>query len=226
MLLAGCAGAGPAPVHHPETPVWEIPAAALGSQRLYRVTTSGTQGEGSFRLSLLLASPERYQVRAVDPVGRALWTLDVEAERGLFLDHRSSAYCVFEGRFDLSGVPLAPFPLMSLPALLLERVPGEPAAPPRQSGREVAFADAGGRRWTATLDGGRVASWTVWDGETPAYLWVRRGDWAILSDRRQGVQVRWRQVLSEPLAAAPAVLAPPEGFRAGDCRPAPAGAGG
>ncbi|MGH9361964.1 MAG: hypothetical protein ACRD2T_08600, partial [Thermoanaerobaculia bacterium] len=128
MLLAAaffsnCAGGGLAPAHAPETPPWEIPAAALGSQRLYRVSTSGAQGEGSFRLSLLLAAPERYQARAVDPVGRALWTLDVEGERGLFLDHRSRAYCVFAGRFDISGVPLAPFPLVSLPALLLERVP-------------------------------------------------------------------------------------------------------
>ncbi|HEX5758285.1 MAG TPA: hypothetical protein VF121_03745 [Thermoanaerobaculia bacterium] len=159
-------------------------------------------------------------MRAVDPVGRALWTLDVQGTRGLFLDHRGRAYCRFEGRFDISGLPLGPFPLLSLPALLLERVPGEPAAPPRQSGREVVFEDAARRRWTATLQGGQVASWTVWEGEEPAYWWVRREGWAILSDRRQGAQVRWRLVVAEPLAEPPAPLAPPQGFRPGDCRPA------
>jgi hypothetical protein len=63
------------------------------------------------------------------------------------------------------------------------------------------------------------------EGEAPAYWWARRDSWAILSDRRQAVQVRWREVLVEPLAAPPAPLAPPEGFRAADCTvPAAGGA--
>lgn len=217
-LVAGCASA---PIAAPaEVPPWQVPAAALGTQRLYRVAYSGKEGQGSFRLTLHLTTPDRYQVRAVDPVGRALWTLDVEGERGLFLDHRSRAYCVFTGRFDISGVPLAPFPLMSLPALLVGRVPAEPASSPRTSGSEIVFEDAGGRRWRAVLARGEVARWTVWEGEEPAYWWARRDGWAILSDRREGAQVRWREVLAEPLAGEPQPAVPPEGYRVADCHTA------
>jgi hypothetical protein len=225
VLASGCASARTAA--HPDTPAWQIPASAIGSQRLYRVGYSGAQGEGAFRLTLLLAATDRYQVRAVDPVGRALWTLDAAGPRGLFLDHRSRAFCVFAGRFDISGVPLAPFPLMSLPALLLGRLPAEPAAPPRQDGAEIVFADAAGRRWQATLANGAIVKWTAWEGEEPAYWWARRDNWAALSDRRQGVQVRWREVLTEPLVTPPAPLVPPEGYREAACgAPEPAPEGG
>jgi hypothetical protein len=232
LLAAACAAARPPGAG--DAPPWQLPAAALGSQRLYRVAYSEAQGEGSFRLTLHLAAAERYQVRATDPVGRALWTLDVDGARGLLLDHRSRAYCLFSGRFDLSGVPLAPFPLGSLPGLLLGRLPVEPAGTPRQSGAEVAFADAAGRRWQATLADGVPVRWTAWEGDEPAYWWARRDGWAILSDRRRGVQVRWREVLVEPLVTPPAPLVPPEGYRQADCAappeetppPAPPGAAG
>ena len=94
-------------------------------------------------MTLRLASPARYQIQAVDPVGRSLWGLDVNAERGLWLDHRNKAYCPFEGRFDVSGVALGPFPCSSLPSLLMGRC--RPSPPSRRSrrarGREVEFRD-------------------------------------------------------------------------------------
>jgi hypothetical protein len=215
-LLAGCATARPPAAA--DAPPWQIPASAFGTQRLYRVSTSGAQGEASFRLTLLLAAPDRYQVRAVDPVGRALWTLDVAGPRGLFLDHRARAHCVFEGRFDLSGVPLAPFPLVSLPPLLLGRLPSEPAGEPRGSGAELTYEDAAGRRWQAILDpAGALVAWTAWEGEEPVYWWSRRDGWAILSDRRRGVQVRWRETLVEPSVMAAEPLVPPAGYEPVDC---------
>jgi hypothetical protein len=117
------------------------------------VSYSGPQGEGSLRLTLRLASASRYQVTTADPVGRPLWSLDVAEDSGLWLDHRNRAFCKFEGTFDISGVPLAPFPLLSLPSLLLGRLPAEPAAAPQQKGRDLTFKDAMERRWTATLAG-------------------------------------------------------------------------
>ena len=69
-------------------------------------------------------SPARYQIQAADPLGRSLWSLDVNNADGLWLNHHSRNYCQFEGRFDVSGVPLGPFPLLSLPSLLIGRVPG------------------------------------------------------------------------------------------------------
>jgi len=221
LTLGGCfLHRAPAPVPTGGAEPWQIPEAAYGSQRLYRVSYSGPEGEGNLRLTLRLASPSRYQVTTADPVGRALWSLDVTEDSGLWLDHRKRTFCKFEGKFDISGVPLAPFPLLSLPSLLLGRLPAEPAAPippPGRKGRDLTYKDAMERRWTATVSGGQVASWTLWDGEKPAVLWVQRDDWAILSDRAQGVQMRWKEVVREALASPPQPLAAPAGFAEEDC---------
>lgn len=170
-------------------------------------------------MTLRLASMDRYQVQASDPVGRGLWSLDVMGERGLFLNHRAKTFCTFEGSFDLSGVPLGPFPLLTLPTLLIGRVPAQPASPPEQRGGQVTFRDAAGRLWSAVIDaGGEVESWNLSEGGEPSAWWIRRESWAILSDRERGVQVRWKEVLHEPLEGAPAALETPAGYREASCR--------
>jgi hypothetical protein len=220
-----CAG-GPTPRPLPGAAAatlapWQIPQGAYGSQRLYRVSYSGPEGEGSFRVTLRLVSAPRYQLQAVDPVGRSLWSLDVADEAGLWLNHRSRTYCRFEGDLDVSGVPLGPFPLLSLPSLLLGRVPAEPAASsptatPR--GRTFDFRDATNRHWYGSLgEGGLVVSWTLAEGSSPKVWWLRRDDWEILSDRDRGVQVRWREVLREDLNQEPPRLEPPAGYRQTNC---------
>ena len=217
------------PVGGQGLPAWQIPADALGTQRLYRISYSGPEGEGSFRMTLRLAALERYQVQAVDPVGRSLWSLDVAAGRGLFLNHRARTACVFQGSFDLSGVPLGPFPLLTLPALLLGRVPSEPmppTPPPQQHGREITFHDAQDRTWSVvTGAGGVVERWTLSESGAPTVWWFRRDDWAILSDRVREVQVRWREVLAERLGKELAALEVPPGYREEACRADPAALG-
>lgn len=219
LALAGCAG-GPKPVAPGAgLPAWQVPPEALGTQRLYRISYSGPEGEGSFRMTLRLSAPERYQVQAVDPVGRALWSLDVAAGQGLFLNHRAHTSCVFTGSFDISGVPLGPFPLLTLPALLLGRVPAQPAAPPDTHGRELTFHDAADRSWTVDVaPSGVVESWTLAESGAPTVWWIRQESWAILSDRTRGVQVRWKEVLSERLGKEPPPLAAPPGYREESCR--------
>jgi len=196
-----------------------MPPEALSTQRLYRVSYSGPEGEGSFRLTLRLAAPDRYQVQAVDPIGRALWSLDVADGQGLFLNHRAKTSCVFAGSFDLSGVPLGPFPLLTLPALLLGRVPAQPASPPQSRGRELTFHDAAGRAWTVDLrTDGQVESWNLSENGAPTVAWIRDKAWVILSDRTRRVQVRWREVLSERLDKELVKLEAPAGYRAQACR--------
>jgi hypothetical protein len=195
-------------------PPWEIPAGAFGSQRLYRVSYSGPEGEGSFRVTLRLVAADHYQVQAVDPVGRSLWSLDVSGGRGLSLNHRARTFCAFEGSFDLSGVSLGPFPLLSLPAMLLGRVPAVPAEPPKEEKGGISFHDGSGRRWSATVGPqGVVESWTLWEDGGPAAWWIVRDNWSILSERSRGRQVRWREVLREALTTPPAPLQKPTGFR-------------
>ena len=198
---------------------WQIPRPAWGSQRLYRATYSGPEGEGALRVTLRLAAPGRYQIQAVDPVGRALWSLDVADGEGLTIDHRRRSYCTFTGRFAASATPLGPFPLLSLPALLLGRVPAEPAQPDQvPTAGDLSFRDAAGRQWAAQIDAaGAVVSWTLSRGDVPSVWWRRHDDWSILSDRERGVQVRWREVLREDLSIQPGRLAPPSGFRKTPC---------
>ncbi len=224
LLLAGCASAkAPAPRPMPSRGAapWEIPQAAYGAQRLFRVSYSGPEGEGSFRVTLRLVSPARYQIQAVDPLGRALWSLDVVSDSGLSLNHRNHTFCHFDGRIDATGASLGPFPLLALPSLLLGRVPAEPAAgsptaEPR--GRAFDFRDEEGRRWYGAVgEEGAVLSWTLAEGSTPKVWWMRRDDDSILSDRERGVQVRWREVLREDLVREPAALAVPSGYRETEC---------
>jgi len=222
--LGGCATAGrrtpPLPVAAGTAP-WELPAAALGTQRLFRVSYDGPDGDGSFRLTLRLAAPGRYQVVAVDPFGRSLWTLDAAAGQGLWIDHRARAACRLSGSFDVVASRLTPFPLAALPALLLGRLPEPPAAgegadafdaPPSEDGR-LEYRDDAGRRWTATLGPAGPRSWSFAepDGEVPSVFWSRAepsGE-AYLSDRLRGVQLRWRETVAEPLAALEPLAVPP-----------------
>ncbi len=213
------------------TPPWSIPAEAFGSQRLYRVSYDGPEGEGSFRVTLRLASPLRYQLQAADPVGRALWGVDVTSEHGIWLDHRNKVTCAFQGSFDVSGIPLGPFPLFSLPSLLLGRVPAEPAPgteakqvsrpgqPGQAEGREIELQDDLGRHWIVDMDvSGTVEGWTLREEGKPTVWFQRRDSWAYLSDHARGIQLRWREVLRENLVQEPQTLVPPSGYREGSCR--------
>lgn len=226
LLIAGCATVGgrrpePAPAGEIGRP-WELPPRALGTQRLFRVSYDGPDGDGSFRLTLRLAAPDRYQVVAVDPLGRSLWTLDSAAEEGLWLDHRARAACRLSGSFDVVASRLTPFPLAALPALLLGRLPEPPAGePPADAEERLDYRDASGRRWTATLDAGRVRSWSFAEpgDPTPSVFWSRaESGEAYLSDRIRGVQLRWRETVAEPMAGAGLEpLAVPASFVEVDC---------
>jgi hypothetical protein len=222
-------------------PPWVVPAAAYGTQTLYRVSVSGAEGQGSLKLTLRLAAPRRYQAQAADPLGRAVWSLDVEGGKGLWLDHRARLFCRLESAFDLAFLPLGPLSLDALPPLLLGRLPVAPADPaavaiqplpgaPAGGGggagagdgvaAQLAYSDAAGRRWTAVLRDGRPLSWGLWRDSAagPVLSWLDSGGgWAVLSDRRKGVQVRWRQTVCEELRSPLAPLAPPADYRPGRC---------
>lgn len=208
-------------------PPWEIPPALLSSQRLYRVRYDGPQGEGGLRLTLWLADAERYRARAADLLGRPLWSLSAGADGGLWVDHRAGVYCRLRDAGELvasAGLPLAPFPLAALPPLLLGRLPAAPAGA-ATVGEEVDYRDADGRRWTAALEGAAPTRWALWKDDAaggPVLTWLATGGEAVLSDRAAGIQLRWREVVAEPLAALPAPSEPPADYRQVSCRDAAA----
>ncbi|HEX4952347.1 MAG TPA: hypothetical protein VF017_02980 [Thermoanaerobaculia bacterium] len=201
-------------------PPWALAAEDLATQRLFRLHYDGPEGEGSFRLTLRLLAADRYRATAVDAVGRLVWSLSVEGEEGLWLDHRQERFCRFRGRLAPEVLALSPFGLPSLPALLLGRMPVAPAGTiePPEEGKEdrLDYLDTEGRRWTALLSPeGGVASWTLWQEGEPVVWWSRQGEEALLSERRRAAQLRWREVLREAIAPELAPLTPPATFREG-----------
>ncbi len=202
----------------PVAPPWEIPASELASQRLFRLRYGGPEGEVSIRVVLHLADADHYRISAADLVGRPLWSLSVDAGEGLWADHRGQRYCRFTGVVAPPAVPVSPFASSSLPPLLLGRLPAVPAEEPVRTDGNLELVDREGHRWTAHLAGDSLERWTLWDGEEPVAWWSRQGGESILSERRRGMQIRWREVLREPLAGALPTLTAPPSYRE-DCAP-------
>lgn len=170
---------------------------------------------------LRLADAGRYRLTVADRLGRPLYTVDAEPAGGLLLDHREHLVCALAPDVRLDELPIDPLPLRSLPGVLLGRLPAAPSgARPEGDGGELSYRDAAGRRWTATLGGAGASDperWTLWlDGE-PAVWWHRLDDRAMLSDRRRGLRMTWREVGREPLAARLGPPAAPDDYRPGVC---------
>ena len=207
----------PGPPGVPEGPPWEVPASALGTQQLFRMSYSGPRGEGSFRLALKVETAARYQALAVDPLGRALWSLDVSAGRGLFLDHRARAACPLDGSLSLAGAPLDRIELSDLPKLLLGRVPMTPreTAATEASG-EIDLKGPKGEVWKVKLEDGRPVRWVLLRAGSRTASWeVEKGE-SVLSDRSGG-KLRWKSSVAERLTGPLAALPSPEGYASGGC---------
>jgi hypothetical protein len=195
---------------------WEIPPSALGTQRLYRAAYAGPEGDGSFRATLRLLTAERFDLRVVDRLGRALWTLRVEGADGWWLDHRRDVACRDLALLELPGLGDGPVDARGLPPLLLGRLPAAGEAAPAAVAGELELRDAQGRRWSVALAEGQPDRWALWDAEGPVWWWSRDGRGGVLSGR-EGRQLRWQEAVVEPLGGLPAA-APPPGVRE-DCGP-------
>ena len=255
-LVAGCGGAGLPPVALPtgagaaaEVPTetsppgigrapWELPPELVPSQSLYRLRIAGDEGRGRLRLTLRLAAPDHFQLAAADALGRSLWLLHAEGGGALILDHRAETACRYGGsaagaEIDLANLELGSFPLDRLPALILGRLPAEPApgekAEPAEESGEL--RDARGRRWTYRRDAaGEVIRWSLREpgAASPRMHFERevegaRGaSWVTLTDHgAEGgpLELTWRRSLLEPLAPGTRLPGPkiPPGYRSEPC---------
>lgn len=223
LAAAGCATSGsgsrPAPTPRAATSTpWIVPAAELDSQRLLRVRLTSDQGRGRFRLLLRLDDPARYQIRATHPLfNQRLWTLDVDGGQAVLVDFQQHVVCRYQGAAEIGAIPLGPFPFESLPALLLGYLPLPPVqTPERPAPGLLAFSDASGRRWTATLDRDRVERFEVAGEET--VTWERGVDgWYVLAAAAENLDLRWKETLREPLGEPMAAIEIPPGYAEGPC---------
>lgn len=189
------------------------------TQRLYRVRYQGPEGQGSLKLTLRLERPERFQLSAADPLGRALWSLEQRSEAVRFIDHRRRVGCDLPAEIRLPQIVLANLPVRSLPLVLLGHLPSVPATPledPGSGRQRLEYTDAAGRRWSAVMVAGEAESWTLWKDDRPLLWWSRQPAGGILS-AREGAQFRWRESVSESLSGALMPLEIPVEYEVGEC---------
>lgn len=192
---------------------WRLPPDAYPTQRLYRVKYEGPEGRAAFKLTLYLEGERQFRMQAADGLGRRIWELDVDRnDQALWLDHRGKRYCAAPGASQLAIVPLARLPLVALPKLLLGQLPATPASDLERGDGTVYFRDLRGRLWNGGLSDGRLEWWTQVEAGEAVTWWRREGDESVFVDLRGEQQVRWREVVREPLAEPVGPLEVPEKY--------------
>ena len=208
---------------------WRLPTDAYPTQRLFRVQYESPQRDASFKLTLYLLGQSEYRMLAADTLGRKLWSLDVDpAGQAVWIDHRQKSFCRLGAAEHLSFTPLARLPLISLPRLLLGRLPADPeAALDRQQGW-LTYLDARGQRWSGRLDDDQQVEWWSLEDRGEKVAWWLREEAAagVFTHRRSRQQLRWREVVRETLSERPAGLEIPYPFREVVCDAELDGAGG
>ncbi len=196
---------------------WQLPGDSFPSQRLYRVKYRGPQGDVGFKLTLYLEAEARYRMLASD-LGRKLWSLSVDGEgEAVWLDYRRKQFCRASAARELRFLPLADLPLVSLPKLLLGRLPAVPAANLARGERNLSFLDARGFQWNGELDGEQLNWWSLIEAGEPVIWWRREEAGGVFSDRRGEQEVRWREVVREQLKSPLGSVEIPARFSLGDC---------
>lgn len=224
LLLGGCvslgAGRPPGGWFRGEAAgrPWKMPPTAYPTQRLFRVKYEGPEGRLGFKLTLYLVGEERFRMRAADGLGRRIWELDVgDDDEAVWLDHRNEKYCMLAAASDVAVVPLARLPLVALPKLLLGQLPAAPASDLQLTKASVYYRDGLGQLWNGGLTNGHLDWWTLVDHGEATTWWRRDGEESVFVDLRGEQQLRWREIVREPLAEAPAPLAIPEGYEDAEC---------
>ena len=119
--------------------------------------------------------PTASSLAIADRLGRGLWTLRVEGDKGWWLDHRGDVVCRDLALLELPGLARCPVEARSLPPLLLGALPAAVDGPPPAGAGEVAVRDRAGRAWSVTLEDGRAVRWALLDAEGPLWWWRRDG---------------------------------------------------
>ena len=187
----------------------KLDSSDFPTQRVFTMKLDAPEGAGTLRLLLLLESPSRFRLQAHDRIlNRRVWGLDVEAERGVALDHRAKTYCEIHGdHVEIRALPLGPLPWSNVPRLLLGQLPLEPASSPEwaaspDTSQQANFLDAWGRRVDATFENTMLSQWRVTrDAQARVFYQVDGAD-RVLSAPEEQLQLRWRERRLEPLSQA------------------------
>ncbi len=197
---------------------WALPAAELGTQRLFRVRLQSPERRGRFRLLLRLESEDRYRIESTHPLfSRRLWSFSSERGHGLLVDYLQKVACRYEGEIEIAALPLGPFDQDRLPALLLGYPPLVTDQSPSAAIGDTKVVDRSGRRWTLRSGPQGVEHWILWDELGRRAEWRLEEEWAVLEARNEEIRVRWRETVREPIRKPLQPLEIPAGFDRGDC---------
>ena len=174
----------------------------------------GEQDGGSFRAILWVVGPEQFKLRAVDPLGRALWGLALQGESVHLVNYRDKTECRASGSVVISSVVLENLPIGELPVVLSGRLPASLRL--AQTTADGRLVDESGQTWSVVQDGSEILKWTLW-GDNGPLLWFQRVDNGGILSHRKGGQFRWRETLREVLSEIPGPLARPDGVREVAC---------
>lgn len=166
----------------------------VAAQTLYRVRYEGADGAGGLRLVLRQVAADRFQLQAADTFGRAVWSLDLDGDEVLLVNHRQRHACVAGSELRVPELALRPLPLIAVPRVLNARTPLMAPAGVDKSD----WTDDTGQRWTVRRQGDQLVSWTMWQAGEPRLWWSQQPRGGVLS-HRDGSQFRWRQVTREAL---------------------------
>lgn len=219
-LLTGACGSVRSLLPRPaviEGQPWVLPESVFPSQRLYRLRYEDRVDRVDLKLALYLESRERFRLQTTADLGRKLWTLEVEGDEALWIDHREATVCRTARAGELRIVPLGGLPVVAVPRVLLGLLPMPPAEPPRRPPEEasLAYDDAFGRTWNAGFEAtppegdrwGAVRWWSLVEAGEPTVWWRWHDGAAVLVDEPAGRQLRWGELAREMLASP---LGPPQ----------------
>ncbi len=193
-----------------------MPQDSYPTQRLYRVKYRGPEGDFGFKLVLYLEGEARYRMQASD-LGRKLWSLAVDGQDAVWLDYKRKRYCRSDAAEQLRFVPLADLPLVALPRLLLGRLPAEPAASLKRSEERVSFLDARGQLWSGSLNGDELEWWSLVEAEEAVVWWRREARGGVFAARDGKQEVRWEEMVREPLEEPLDALEIPAKYQPDEC---------
>ena len=199
--------------------MWEVPEEAYPTQRLYRMRYRGPEDErAGFKLTLYLVGQAQYRMLAADSLGRKLWSLDLDAEgRATWLNYREKEFCHLGAADSLGFLPIARLPMVALPRLLLGRMPTEPRASLEKYETHLTFLDVEGQRWNGSFQDGELQWWSQVEGEENIAWWRREEQGGSYIHRSSQQELRWKEIVREPMTAPLGALDIPERFREGIC---------